>query len=96
LPEYATALVVDRGKILVPFERDRLFLSIHFACSHRDDAQIAATSVTATVLGVIARKKLAPEGMLSNQIVARLTYDTLRRFDRNAAATYRAHHQAAL
>lgn len=96
LPDYATALVIDRGKVLVPFERDKLFLSVHFACSHRKDAQEAATSLTETILGKIARKKLAPEGKLTVKAMAHLTYDTLRQFDRNAAATYKAHHQAAL
>ena len=96
LPEYATALVVDHGKVLVQFERDKLFLSIHFACSHRGDSQTAASSLTATVLGSIARKKQAPDGKLALFELARLTYDTLKRFDRNAAATYKAHHQDSL
>jgi transcriptional repressor NrdR len=96
LPEYTTALLVKHGKVLTPFERDQLFLSIHFACSHRLDSQKAATSITNTVIGYIARRNLAREGNLSNEALAKLTYETLRRFDRNAAATYKAHHLKSL
>ena len=96
LPDYATALVVERGKDLVPFERDKLFLSIHFATSHRKDSQKASTELTNNILGTIARKKLARDGKLTLELLAQLTFDTLKRFDRHAAATYRAHHQDIL
>jgi transcriptional regulator NrdR family protein len=96
LPEYATALVVERGRVLVPFERDKLFLSVHFACSHRKDSQKVSTELTNNILGIIARKKLARDGKLTLEMLSSLTYDILKRFDRHAAATYRAYHQNTL
>ena len=96
LPEYATALVVDRGKVLAPFERDKLFLSIYRACGHRKDSQTTATELTDTVLGLIARKKSAPDGKLLITTLASLTYISIKRFDQHAGATYKAYHQAVL
>lgn len=96
LPEYATALVVERGKVLVPFERDKLLLSIYRACGHREDSQAAATELTNTVLGQIARKKLAPHGTLPVQKLAMLIHVTIKRFDPLAANTYKAYHQKSL
>ena len=96
LPEYATALVVDRGKVLVPFERDKLFLSIYRACDHRPDSQVVATELTDTVLGLIARRKLAPEGKLTPQTLALVIFSSIKRFDSHAGALYKAYHQVAL
>lgn len=93
LPEYATALIVSRGKILSPFERDKLFLSIYRACGHRNDSQTAAANLTNTVLGKIARNKLALGGKLEIRQLAVLVHITIKRFDPLAASTYKAYHQ---
>lgn len=97
LPDYPTALVIKglNGK-LYPFNRDKLFLSIYKSLGHRQDALVSATELTATVIGLLLRKKLAKDGLLPTQVLAAYSYKVLKRFDAAGAHTYRAYHQSAL
>lgn len=97
LPDYRTSLVVKgQDHKLYPFNRDKLFLSLHSALGHRQDALTPATELTSTVIGSLLRKKRAPDGLLTISVLAKQTHQTLKRFDPLAAHTYKAYHQTAL
>lgn len=96
-PDYATTLAVaDADKGVYPFVRDRLFLSLYRALGHRTDALHAATELTKTVLGKLYRSRTQDQGMLTAGLIARTSYETLRRYDPLAAGSYKAYHHAAL
>ncbi len=98
LPDYATALVVQtrEKKKFSPFNRDKLFLSIYQSLGHRPDALSSATALTETVIGRLLTKKQAKEGVVHLLDLVVFTYEALKRFDKAAAASYKAYHQAAL
>jgi transcriptional regulator NrdR family protein len=96
LPDYATALVVSSHGKLYPFSRDQLFLSIHVALGHRQDALISSTELTKTIIGRLLSKKQAPDGVISVQNLAKASHEVLKRYDPLGANTYKAYHQAAL
>ncbi len=98
LPDYSTALAVEgvRGKIY-PFSRDKLFMSLHRALGHRQDALASATGLTETVIGsLLRRKKAHPAGLLTMREIALAAHLALKRYDTLAAHTYKAYHQTAL
>lgn len=98
LPDYAKALlvVVAGGKKLLPFSRDKLFLSMHKSLGHRTDALDSSTALTATVIGRLLNKKFVIGGALTTQNISKIAYEALKRYDPLAAATYKAYHQVAL
>lgn len=97
MPDYGSNLVVEglRGK-LYPFSRDKLFLSLHKALGHRQDALNSATELTETIISSLLKNNHAPEGLLEIEDIAKTAYQTLGRYDPLAAATYKAYHQTAL
>ncbi len=80
---------------LKPFLRDKLFLSIHRALSHRDDALTSATELTNTAIGKAFRQK-SDGAVLPATLIAKVTLESLRRFDPLAGHTYKAYHQRTL
>lgn len=73
-----------------PFSRDKLFVSIHESCKHRNDAQSASSALTDTVI-----QQILPT--ISNATVTRgdivsTTKKALARFDKAAASHYSAFH----
>lgn len=85
--------------------RDKLFLSLYKSLGHRSDALNSATALTTTVIGRLLRNKPSlqgrtqqnqKDGILSAGVIAKVTYETLKRYDPLAAATYKAYHQATL
>lgn len=98
LPDYDSSLVVKglSGK-LYPFSRDKLFLSLHKALSHRSDALPSATALTDTTIGrLLTGKKTKPTSIITMQNIAQVAHLTLKRYDPLAAHTYKAYHQTAL
>lgn len=96
-PDYTSALAVaDAEHGVYPFVRDRLFLSLYHALGHRPDALHSATELTETVLGKLFRSQTQAHGMLTAGLIARVCYETLRRYDPLAAGSYKAYHAAAL
>jgi len=97
LPDYTRCLLIKspQNKKAAPFSRDRLFLSLHQALSHRPDAIDAATALTATIIGRLLRLKHA-DGLYSSEDIAKVAYEALKRFDPLAAHTYKAYHQKSL
>src|SRR6188508_1472435 len=80
LPDYATALVIrTHTDKLLPFSRDKLFLSLLRALGHRQDALKSATALTETVIGSLLRKKQASEGLILSKDVAQACYQSLKR-----------------
>lgn len=96
LPDFASSMVVQAPSgALKPFLRDKLFLSVHRALSHREDALSSATELTNTAIGKAFRQK--PEGsVLPASLLAKVTLESLRRFDPLAGHTYKAYHQRTL
>ncbi|MBA2278930.1 hypothetical protein H0V99_00610 [Candidatus Saccharibacteria bacterium] len=76
--------------------RDKLFLSIYKSLGHRPDSLNSSTALTETVIGRLLHNKLASKGYLLTEDLAKVSYETLRRFDPLAATTYKAYHQKAL
>jgi transcriptional repressor NrdR len=74
---------------LEPFQRDKLFVSLLDSCAHRKTALADASALTDTVLGMILRQENAE---IDINYLIELTADTIKRFDKTAAAVYRAKH----
>ncbi len=93
-PDFRTALNIktDSGK-LQAFSRDKLFLSLYKSLGHRPDAIESATALTETVIGRLIGRKKAIGGVVSLKELYLIAYETLRRFDKVAATSYRAYHK---
>ena len=100
LPDLSKALKVGSpdNKQSRPFERDKLFVSVHRALLHRSDALQSATALTATIMRHILKKQraLTASFVVPRGRIARIAIQALKRYDPLAAATYKAYHQAAL
>ena len=91
LVSYSTSwsIKTDSGK-LIPFNRDKLFLSLYECCKHRKTAVDDAAELTDTVI-----KKVAPnitDGVVDMKTVARTSLVALNRFDKAAGVQYQAYH----
>jgi transcriptional regulator NrdR family protein len=75
---------------LEPFLRDKLLLSLHLSLSHRKTALSDATSLTDTIITVLAG--LHTGGVLDIETLKEETRGTLARFDNAAGVYYRAHY----
>lgn len=91
--DYTKSLLVHTGtsKRLLPFERDRLFMSLYKSLGHRGTALTDAGGLCATIIA-----KTAPTAT-NNVIEARRLAETalvaLNRFDKLAAQHYAAFHR---
>ncbi|HWB38647.1 MAG TPA: hypothetical protein VG604_00190 [Candidatus Saccharimonadales bacterium] len=91
-PDYFTAWLVKttNGKYL-PFDRDKLLLSLYTACEHRPTALGDSRALASTVI-----QKLQPavvDGHLAAETIIRSAQVTLNRFDKAAAVRYAALHK---
>ena len=92
-PAYEQSLAVSEGTShIVPFERDRLFLSIYSACKHRSTATADATALTATIIGKLLASEDAKGGTLRPRTIRTLVSTTLATFDHAAHIQYDAFH----
>ena len=98
LPDYSKAMLVTRidAKKLLPFSRDKLFLSLFQSLGHRKDALNSATALTSTVIGRLINRKYVINGALDTKSITEVAHEVLKRFDPLAASTYKAYHQTAL
>ena len=91
--DYAAVWAVKSpSKPLQPFSRDKLYLSLHRSCQHRDTAISDAAALAETVI-----KKLAGEvrdGTLSSKTIVRTAVVALNRFDTAASVHYQAFHRS--
>ena len=91
--DYAKSLVVTprSGKQLVPFERDRLLLSLYKSLGHRPEALRDAGGICATIIAKLA--PLATDGVLASTRITEVSLVALSRFDKLAAQHYQAFHK---
>ncbi len=78
---------------LVPFARDKLFLSLYTSLSHRKTALPDAGQLAATIFDALIPH--IKDGAIGVTAVTAQTFVTLERFDKASAVYYRAHHDSA-
>lgn len=78
---------------LVPFMREKLFLSLYKSCEHRKTATDDAAALTDTVISGLAKQ--ARVGIIESGSIAHEAITTLKRFDTPAAVHYKAFHPTA-
>jgi transcriptional regulator NrdR family protein len=88
--DLSQALVVANGTKLQPFDRDRLFLSLHESLRHRPTALSDARALAETVAAQLI--KVSENGLLPATAIRRTALNTLQRFDHAAATHYAAYH----
>lgn len=76
---------------LQPFQRDKLFMSIHDSLKHRKTALSDATSLTDTVISKLY--PLMRDAILDKSDIIKITIGILSRFDKAAATMYGAFHK---
>lgn len=87
-----TLIVQDNTFRIVPFQRDRLFLSIYESCKHRPGAVSDASALTDTVLSKLRIDNENNNGLLLREVLVRTTRDVLKPFDNTAFVHYSAFH----
>ena len=76
---------------LVPFQREKLFLSIYESCRHRPQAVEEALSLTQAVISnVLEAKRGQP---LTRQLLVDIVQQVLQAFDSTTATVYQAVHR---
>jgi transcriptional repressor NrdR len=94
LPDLTATLRVpsknNQAKLL-PFNRDKLFLSIYASCKHRSTALTDAASLTSTVIQQLLTHQKDP-ALVERHHIALTTHELLQRFDKTAGAIYLAYH----
>lgn len=84
--------MVQRGqRLLEPFERDRLFVSVYESCKHRPTALADATGLLLTITANVLHA--ANDGTIERNQLATIVHETLERFDSAAATVYGAYHR---
>ncbi len=94
---YALAWVVYTGGSFEPFSRDKLLLSLHESCEHRENALSDAQGLTETVINKLPAHIMHDNpGTLFNDDIARIAHVALNRFDQAAAVRYYSLHRRLL
>lgn len=75
---------------MVPFSRDKLFISIYESLRHRPDAVADATALAETVIGQILSRP--HESIVERNEIVECVRRALGRFDKAAATMYAAYH----
>jgi transcriptional repressor NrdR len=89
--DLASSLVVKcNARQLVPFSRDKLFLSIYESCKHRPSVLQDTTALSRTVISNVVRA--ANDGQVSPSTIKDEAHKVLARFDTTAATVYAAYH----
>jgi len=76
---------------LLPFERDKLFMSIVAALGHRSDAVTVSSALTATITAKLL--KTAQGACVTREAICTAAAVTLDSFDTAGAVQYRAYHK---
>jgi transcriptional repressor NrdR len=87
--DYATVWRVSKGKHLVDFTPETLYVSLYEALKHKKTAVQDAKHICDTVLQKLAAKHTA---VLPADLITQSAHDILRRYDKTAAAVYKATH----
>lgn len=89
--DYGSSIVVQYSpKLLIPFSRDVLFVSIYESCKHRQDALSDANALTLTIIGLLLPH--VRSGKLDRNDLVAVATSVLERFDTTAATMYTAYH----
>ena len=88
-PDYATVWRVSKAKGLFVFRPETLLISLYMALKHRKTPDIDAQYVSNTVIDKLQK---SGQAQLPAALIAKTTYDILRRYDKTAAAVYKATH----
>lgn len=83
--------VQTKKGLLVPFSRDKVFLSLYASLQHRPNAISDAAALTETVITKLANT--THDGLLKNAVIIQLVLTTLNRFDSSASVHYQAFHK---
>ncbi len=90
-PDLSTGFMVHKKNTskIVAFSKEKLFLSIHACCLHREDPIADALGLTDTVIVALPFPTNQSIGSLD---IAKTAHTILDRFDGVAAALYKAYH----
>ena len=83
------AIRVKKKSGLEPFHRQKLYLSVHNAISHRNKAYSDAEGLVATIVSALLPSK---SGTVTISEIKEVSLRVLKRFDKAAAIHYQAHH----
>jgi len=75
---------------LIPFVRNKLFISLYKSLEHRSSALDDATALTDTIMGRLL--KATQNGAVDAKTIASTAHGVLKRFDKAAAVHYLAFH----
>ncbi|CAN5187471.1 hypothetical protein BH09PAT3_BH09PAT3_5930 [soil metagenome] len=91
--DYTKSLLVKTGsqRQLIPFERDRLLLSLYNSLGHRPTALADAGGLCATIVAKLA--PTASNGVVTSSRIVEVSLVALSRFDKLAAQHYQAFHK---
>ena len=85
------SITVRHMKQLQPFERDKLFLSVHDSLKHRKTAQSDSTGLTDTIISLLYPHMR--HAIVEKTDIIEITLKVLKRFDKVAATHYQAFHK---
>ena len=83
--------VKSKTQALVPFDRDKLFLSLYKSLQHRPTAITDATGITDTVIKNLLTVQRS--GLLQPEQITETVVTSLTRFDTAASIHYQAFHK---
>lgn len=88
-----SALWAVKGPLrpLIPFNRDKLLLSLHRSLEHRPKSLVDAAALTDTVINKL--RSLATGGLLTTKQITQTAHVALNRFDMAASVHYQAMHK---
>ncbi len=90
---YENVLALQKGTShIIPFQREKLFLSIYNSCRHRPNAISDAVALTDTVMGKVVDRQQNHTGLLLRDKLVKTTSETLKQFDNVAYTYYLAYH----
>jgi hypothetical protein len=92
MAQYDSLWTVFRAdiRILSPFMRDMLYLSIYDSCKHRKSAIADASGLTDTVINKL--RASVKDGSLSISDIRNITLNTVNKLDETSGVYYRAYH----
>jgi transcriptional regulator NrdR family protein len=85
-------MIAAGKKQLIPFNRDKLLISVYTSMTHRSKPLQDAPGITSTIISHLLQTN--HKGVLTTSEIATTAYTTLGRFDKAAATFYKAHHSS--
>ena len=83
----------DHSTKLVPFSRDRVFISLYRSCGHRRSAARDAAALSDTVMAKLFNPSRTQRATVTKLEIKQTVLQALTHFDRAAATHYEAYHQ---